>query len=484
MSGRRFFMKTYRDYMSHARERFASIKALQDEGLICDDGDFVPSVHYPPITRYADMTADEVLATFTMPDDGLTDVYVHFPFCIQACTFCHYPGLVGEQFEEKEKYIGYLKREIELYLNRFGLEQLRPRSVLIGGGTPTHLTPAQLEDFLVFFNKKVDLSSCRQFNYDVDPNSLVGEDGLKRLKIMRDYGVTRLTIGVQSLDDNILKHMNRAHNAVTAIQAVENTKAAGFDLNTEYIFGHPGENLENWTEVMQKAVTLPADEIQLYRLKVQAYGDRQGYIINQRDEIPDFEQTMQMKQIAIDVLNENGFEENLRRVYTKHKKNISHYAYNQCCNLFDQIGFGITGFSSYRNRFTINTQYFEGYYDAIDRGELPVTRGHIRSQEQQLRWSIILPLKNMDVKKASFERINGIPLEGVFSEKMKTLKEFGLIEENERVIKLTELGAFVADEVCEQFNSAEYLPHERSRYAEGALNPYLNNTTLDAFGGN
>ena len=475
-------MKTYKDYLPHARERFAMVRALQEEGLICDDGEFVPSVHYPPITQYDDTSPDDILRTYTQPDGFKTDIYVHFPFCIQSCTFCHYPGLVGDRPEEKENYLKYLKKEFEIYYERFQIDRLCPRSVLIGGGTPTYITPAMLEDFLEFFTQKVDLSGCRQFNYDVDPNSLVGADGKKRLEIMRAYGVTRLTIGVQSFDDMVLKHMNRAHDAATAIESIENAKEFGFDLNIEFIYGHPGETLENWTEVMQKAVTVNTDEIQLYRLKVLSYGDKQGFIINQRDNIPDFEETMLMKQIAIDILNENGWYENLRRVYTKDKKNISHYAYNQCCNLYDQVGFGLTGFSSYRDRFMINTQYFDKYYEAIGNNTLPITRGLVRSPEQQLRRSIILPLKNMDVKKASFEKLNGKKLERVFTEKMKNLKAFGLIEESERNIKLTELGAFVADEVVEQFNAIEYIPFERSRYAEGLLNPYMNNTSADAFG--
>ncbi|MCL2487240.1 MAG: radical SAM protein [Oscillospiraceae bacterium] len=476
-------MKVYTEYLPHAREQWDKVRLLQSEGLICDDGEFVPSVHYPPITQYSDLSPDELLDSYTLPADGKTDVYVHFPFCIQSCTFCHYPGLVGNQAAEKDRYIRYLKKEMELYLERFQIERLCPRSVLVGGGTPTYLSPAQLEDFLLFFCKKVDLSGCRQFNYDVDPNTLVGEEGLTRLKILREHGVTRLTIGVQSLDDGVLRCMNRAHDAKTAREAIENTKRFGFDLNIEFIFGHPGETLENWAEVIQQAVQLNTDEIQLYRLKVLAYGDKQGHIINRRDAVPDFEQTMLMKQIAIDILNENGWFENLRRVYTKSKKNISHYAYNQCCNLYDQAGFGLTGFSSYRDRFSLNTQHFDRYYAAIDNNTLPISRGVIRSPEQQLRWSVILPLKNMEVKRAAFEKMNGKPLHQIFTQKRKLLRDFGLLLEDERSIRLTGLGSFVADEVAEQFNSVEYLPFERSRYAGGRLNPYLNNTTRDAFGG-
>jgi oxygen-independent coproporphyrinogen-3 oxidase len=253
-----------------------------------------------------------------------------------------------------------------------------------------------------------------------------------------------------------------------------------FDRNIEFIYGHPGETYETWTSDIEKAAALPTDEIQIYRLKVLAYGDKQGKIIDIPH--PTFKDTMKMKQMAIDILGDHGYYENLRRVYTKNKKNISHYAYNQCCNLYDQVGFGITGFSSYRDRFSINPYQFSEYYDKIDDGVLPSNRGYIRDREQQLRWSVILPLKNMDVKKKRFFDINGISLDDIFPEKMDALGRYGLIEKTGAAIRLTELGAFVADEVAEQFNSPEFIPFPRERYAEGPLNPYRHNTSFDIYG--
>jgi oxygen-independent coproporphyrinogen-3 oxidase len=88
----------------------------------------------------------------------------------------------------------------------------------------------------------------------------------------------------------------------------------------------------------------------------------------------------------------------------------------------------------------------------------------------------------MQVRKPLFEKINNRKLDQVFREKMKNLKAYGLIEEDGKIMKLTALGAFVADEVVEQFNSDEYIPFARERYAEGKLNPYLHNTPADAFG--
>jgi oxygen-independent coproporphyrinogen-3 oxidase len=475
-------LKHFMEYAENAQQRIGQLKELQGLGLINAGGDFVPSVHYPPITQYPAMSEGELYGTYAQPADGLMDIYVHFPFCERHCVFCHYPGKIGIQTEEKSRYIGYLKREIEIYLSRFGMDRIAPRSVLVGGGTPTYLEPEALADFLEFFGRKTDMRRCAQFNYDVDPNTLVGEKGLERLRIMREMGVTRLTIGAQSLDDGVLRAMNRPHSAKTAEEAAHNAKEFGFGLNVEFIYGHPGENYENWAEVVRRAAGLPADEIQFYRLKVLAYGDMQGDIIRRRGEAPSFEETMTMKQMAADIMGEHGFFENLRRVYTKDKKNISHYAYNQCCNLYDQVGFGITAFSSYRDRFALNTQHFAEYYESIDAGRLPMNRGYIRGAEQQLRWSIVLPLKNMDVKKAKFAQMNGIGFERAFAAKVARLKKYGLLEETERAVRLTELGGFVADEVAEQFNSREFLPFPRESYADGPLNPYRDNAASDAFG--
>ncbi|MGA7076099.1 MAG: radical SAM protein, partial [Halobacteriota archaeon] len=184
-----------------AGQRVDEIGRLQAAGLICLDGDFVPSVHYPPITQYSPTTEDELFAGYTLPRDGFLDVYVHFPFCEQRCTFCHYPGKLGQQTEEKNRYLAALEKEMDIYMRRLGIDKIKARSILIGGGTATFLAPEQLKRFLQFFCKRVDLTQCRQFNYDVDPGTLVGQSGLERLRIMKDSGVNRLTIGVQSLDD-------------------------------------------------------------------------------------------------------------------------------------------------------------------------------------------------------------------------------------------------------------------------------------------
>ncbi len=357
--------------IDHSTSRLDECHFFQNEGMIPVHGDFAASgVHYPPITMYSEISQKDMFKSYSLPQNGLLDIYVHIPFCSNRCLFCHYPSLYKASDAKKDEYLTALEKEMDIYMNVLNINKIRARSILVGGGTPTDLTIPQLKRFLDFFSKRVDFEKCTQFNYDVDPSTLVGPVGLERLKILRDYGVDRLTIGVQSLDDNILKRMNRSHNVQTAVESVENSKKAGFKINIEFIFGHPGQTIDNWIDVVESAISLDVPEIQLYRLKVEPYGDQEGtikkFLRYHPDELLAPDVSIMMKQIAIEMFAEHGYTENLRRVFTKKRSDISHYAYNQCCQLLDQIGFGLTAFSSLHDRFVLNTQYFEDYYNKIE----------------------------------------------------------------------------------------------------------------------
>ena len=469
------------DLLTHARARLEDLTRLQTAGLVVNNADFYPSgVHYPPITHYRPISEDEMFAGYTMPEDGRLDVYAHIPFCRQRCTFCHYPLKLGPKMvEEKDRYLAAMETEMDLYLRRLGLDRIKPRSILVGGGTPTFLTPEQLKRFLVSFDKRVDLHASTQFSYDVDPNNFLGDDGAERMRIMRDHGVHRVTIGIQSFNPTVLRLMNRHHGREEALRSVELSLKAGFEVNIEFIFGYPGQDLENWAEGIEEACNLGVTEIQLYRLKIDAYGDYQGpikqYLDKYPDRVVDNATAIMMKQVAHDILNRNGYHENvLRRVFSKGPQYYSHYAHNQCCRLIDQIGIGLTAFSSLRNRFVLNTDDFDEYYTRIERGQLPCNRGLVRGLEEQMRWAMILPLKNRTVRRLEFEARTGMKLEQAWPEKIALLKAEGLIEDTRWGISLTTTGKFFADEVVQQFFDPKDLPFPAEAYSDGPLHPTRN----------
>jgi len=471
------------ELISRSRLRLNDLDRLRELGIVAKGADFSPSgVHYPPITKYSPISEDEMFAGYRMPPDGRLDVYAHIPFCKTRCTFCHYPLKLGPKMvEEKDRYLAALEKEMDLYLRRLGIDRIKPRSILVGGGTPTFLTPVQFRRFLESFNKRVDLLASSQFSYDVDPNTLIGPDGEERLRMMRDFGVHRLTIGIQSLNPEVLRLMNRHHGRNEALEAIEASKKAGFQVNIEFIFGYPGQTLENWAEVVDEACRLDVEEIQLYRLKVEAYGDYQGPIKQvlekKKQPVPTNEDAIVMKQLAIEILDQHGYrEEILRRVFTRHPEHYSHYAHNQCCRLVDEVGFGLTAFSSLVDRFVLNTADFDEYYAKIEAGQLPVNRGLVRSKEDLARWAVVLPLKNRTIRERDFQRVTGgISLKDVFPEKMRLLKEAGLVTDTKWGVTLTTLGRFFADETVQQFFEPDHLPFPADDYMPGPLHPLNNN---------
>ncbi len=105
---------------------------------------------------------------------GKLDVYAHIPFCKQRCVFCHYPVMLGKKQAEMDQYLAAMEKEMDIYMRRLGIDRIKVRSILVGGGTPSYLSPQQLTHFLNFFTRRLDLSECEQFNWDVDPSTLVG----------------------------------------------------------------------------------------------------------------------------------------------------------------------------------------------------------------------------------------------------------------------------------------------------------------------
>lgn len=466
-----------RDLIALSDARWHEFQHFQELGLIPTHGDFSPAgVHYPPITNYAPLTPEQAYEGFQEVERGKFDVYVHIPFCERRCLFCHYPSHYGSKKEEKDRYLTALEKEMANWTAFRGMDRIKSRTILMGGGTPSDLTPEQLKRFLTFFTKYVDIDSCIQFNWDVDPTTLVGEEGLERLRIIKDFKGDRLTIGVQSLNDAILKKMNRSHNAATAKESIENCLKMGFKVNIEFIFGHPGETLENWVEIIEEACTLGTDEIQLYRLKIEPYGDQEGSILKfshyHQDELISVEDTIRMKELSNIVLAEHGFHENLRRVFTRDKKNISLYAYNQCCRLKDEVGFGLSAFSSLNDRFLINTPSFEEYYQRTDSGQIAANRGLLRTPDQQQRWSAILPLKNYHIDKKLFLQMNGIEVGQVFGKQIELLKQYGFATETDNKVELTEKGAFYSDELVHLFYEPQHQSFPPVDFKAGILNPY------------
>lgn len=443
-------------------------------GLTSPDGKFFPVIGYPPLTMYGAMDDAPLFAGVASRPAQPIVAYVHLPFCPSRCTFCHWVTKTKSRSEEVDAYLDYLEREMVLYKTKLGVDAIPARSVLIGGGTPTYLSPKQMERFLSAFTTHFDLSACTQFSVEPEPTTILGDEGREKLRIMKAYGVNRLSMGVQSFDDGILGRMGRVHNRADILAAVEQIKSVGFDsVMIDLIYGYPDQTIEQWVDSLQTAVSLDIDGWQLYRLRIKAHGDRPGNIIkiyNKRAEtFPEIEAIRVMKYLGIAMSEQSGYHERQTRCFTRTTAQMSHYLRDWCCNLTDVIGVGVSSWSNLRGVFALNVgdDSLDRYYRIIDEGKVSVDRGKIRTHEDEVRRSFILPLKNAKVDKSAFALRTGVQAGAFFGPELAWAKEHGLIEENSQFIELTRRGRFFADEVSMRFFEPMYLPRAELAVSAG-----------------
>jgi oxygen-independent coproporphyrinogen-3 oxidase len=446
-------------------DRLGVQKIVQSGVLPANGKKFFPVIGYPPLTMFNDMDQDTLFENFDQRPEGPVSAYAHIPFCPSRCTFCHWITKTKSRSEEVDDYIDHLEKEMELYRSNMGVDAIPTKSVLVGGGTPTYLNPRQMERFLKAFSRYYDLSECTQFSMEAEPTTLLGREGTERLAVMKDYGVQRISLGVQSFDDPVLAAMGRTHNNADTLESIKQMRRAGFDnIAIDLIYAYPNQSVEQWTDNLLTAVSLDIESYQLYRLRIRQHGDRQGNIFSQHSKKPDiFPETDDihlMKYLGTLISEHHGYNEHQTRIFSRRAEDISHYLYDWCCNLTDVAGIGVSAWSNLRGVFSLNVgdANLENYYRLVDSGKVSVNRGKIRTDDDEKRRSFILPLKNSRVSKQVFTERTGEAVDDCFSTEINWLKGLGLIDEDDKYIQFTRLGRFFADEVATQFFDPAYLP--------------------------
>lgn len=451
------------------------IEGVKDSGILPGRGkDFFPVVSYPPVTMYQPMDESHMFDDFESRPDIPMIGYLHIPFCPSRCTYCHWITNTKSKDEEVEQYLDYIEREMVLYKNRLGVDRIPVSSVLWGGGTPTYPKPAQLERLLKAYTTHYDLSQCTQFSVEAEPTTLIGDEGIERLKIMKAYGVDRISLGVQSVDDKVLPTMGRAHSHAETLKSIDNMRKAGFDnISIDLIYGYPGQTVEKWTEDMLYATTLDVDGYQLYRLRIKQTGDRKGNIVNMLEKKPEIfhqaDEIFLMKQLGTMISEQQGFRQYQRRIFSKRRDISSHYLRDWFLRLYDVAGVGVSAWSTLRGVFSINVgeKDLTKYYDYIDEGKVAINRGKTLTFDDLARRSFMLPLKNDYLDKAAFREKVGKDANSLFTSEIDWMKQLNMIDEDEHKIWLTERGGFFADEVTTQFFNPHYVAFDDIRFAPG-----------------
>lgn len=455
-------------WITLAKDRLVDINIdeVRQTGILPDGGNkFFPVIGYPPLTMFSETDETALFENFQQRAARPLSAYIHIPFCPTRCTFCHWITKTKSLAEEVDVYLTYLDKEMSLYKQKMGVKKIPAESILVGGGTPTYLNPKQMQRFMEMINQHYDLSVCTQLSVEAEPNTIIGDEGLEKLRIMKDHGVDRISMGVQSFDDKILAYMGRGHKHAATLESIETMRKAGIDnIFIDLIYAYPNQTVEDWAKNMMEAVNLDIEGFQLYRLRIKQHGDRKGNIIRQFDRKPEqfanADEILLMKMLGTVIATESGFGEYQARVFAKKEDLMSHYLRDWTNELYDVAGVGVSAWSNLRGIFTLNVgdQSLQSYYDLIDQDKVAVNRGKARSRDDEIRRSFLLPLKNIKVDKKAFEQRTGVTVSSQFQAEIDWLKGLNMLAENDSHVWLTRRGRFFADEVTTQFFNPQYMP--------------------------
>ncbi|WP_125704306.1 radical SAM family heme chaperone HemW [Lacticaseibacillus daqingensis] len=374
----------------------------------------------------------------------MAGAYIHIPFCAHICYYCDFNKVFIEG-QPVDDYLDMLIREMHLVMASHPNESIE--TVYVGGGTPTALSPVQLEKLIVAIRRELHFEHG-EFTFEANPNDLLTRD---KLQVMKDNGVTRLSIGVQSFDDAILKRIGRTHQAADVYTAIANARAVGLDnLSIDLIFRLPGQSRDNFLHSLRHALELDLPHYSTYSLILEKKTIFYNLMRKGRLQLPNQDVEADMYQDAIDLMAVNGRAQYEIANFAKPGFECQHnllYWRNDKYFGFGAGAFGYVGRDRYHNFGPIQ-QYLAPLHDH----KVPVIEHHLVPLEEQIEEELFLGLRTRaGVSRARFAARYHLSIEDVYGALIQSLKDQRLMVERDDHLILTNQGMFLGNEVFQQF---------------------------------
>ncbi len=373
----------------------------------------------------------------------MAGLYIHIPFCTHACPYCDF------SFELlKDGRVDRLLAALETEAGRRGRESPWPDStidtVFLGGGTPTCLTDRQLDRVFGMIHGFFRVDPDAEVTVEANPETV----RISKLQRLRELGVNRLSIGVQSFSDDILRRLGRRHTADQAEEAIVLAREAGFEnVNLDLMFGVPGQAASHWTDTLERTVSLDPEHVSVYGLTIEpgtkfARMEEEGTL-----DLPDEAGHVACYYQALDRLAAAGYRHyevsNLSKPGFACRHNVS------CWNGGDYLGLGPSAHSHLAGRRLANSRSLADYLSAMDEWGEAIDMDETLSVEERIHEYILLRLRSVEgMDTRVFRDRFGDDAMGKRDPAIHTLAEEGLLAERGARIRLTRKGLALADSVC------------------------------------
>ena len=412
--------------------------------------------NYPPFSQWKPEFLPEVIEALNQPprvDDPL-GLYIHIPFCRKRCHFCYFKVYTDKNASEIEVYLDALIKENELYSRMPAFEGRQLRFTYFGGGTPSYISEKQLRYLVDGLNQHVSWANAEEVTFECEPGTIQKA----KLETLKDVGVTRISLGIEHFDDEILAANGRAHLSPEIYRAYQWAREVDFpQVNVDLIAGMMGETEEKWREAVRRTIELQPDSVTIYQMEL-PYNTSISQDILKRgiaSPIAGWDTKRGWLNYAFEQFIAHDYEIAGTDIVATKKKTCRFIYRDALWHGGDMIGIGVSSFSHFGGVNFQNAHNFEEYVRILNEDRLPLLRAVPLTQKQRLIREMVLQLKTGALDTGYFRRKFGVDVWNEFRPVYEGLEEKHLLARQNGTIALTRRGLLEVDHFLVDFFEPE-----------------------------
>jgi oxygen-independent coproporphyrinogen III oxidase len=371
------------------------------------------------------------------------NIYLHLPYCIQRCAYCHFKTttLRKTQLAEIDRYVQSVCREIEMASERFHLKERPVISVYFGGGTPSLLSGENISRMMKTLHRNLTLDNP-EITVEAEPVTLTR----RKAEILARHGVNRINLGIQSFAEEVVFKTGRRDTEKQAMQAIDVALASGAVVNIDLISGLLGETQDTWAYSVRRAIETGVHSITVYKLEIYANTEYFAELRRQQISLPSDDEELTFARYAIDELNQADYKPVNFFTFTQGGGFVQRHITSRWQGT-DVYAFGSSAFGSLANWAYQNASELDRYAERVEKGELPIFRGHLYSSLDLMTRDVLLGMKLVRFDRAAFKSRHGIDVMRLCGPTVKRLEEERLITVDDDAIVLSDRGILYGDYV-------------------------------------
>jgi oxygen-independent coproporphyrinogen-3 oxidase len=368
-----------------------------------------------------------------------TACYIHIPFCDHKCIYCDFYSIITS--DNIDFFLKALKKEINFYTDNYSAAR-ELISIYFGGGTPSLMSPEYIADIIDSVKANFNVEEKAEITLETNPGTV----SIQKLKEFRDAGINRISIGIQSFDNEDLKFLTRIHNSKVAVRAVIEAEKAGFDnISLDLIFNLPNQTKKKWIKNLEQAVKLPVKHISAYSLILERGTILNKMVLDGKVKIEDEDYDAELYETAINLLTVNGFYQYEVSNFAKPEYECIHN--NAYWHYLDYFGFGTSAHSFIDGKRWWNYSSLKMYIENVNKHGKAIAGSEDISTEKALNEFVMLELRSSGLNVMNFENLFG---KSWLKEKysyVEMLEKKDFVKIKNGIIGFTPNGYAVCDEI-------------------------------------